>query len=174
MAALDGKKVVMVIAPKDFRDEELAEPRRILSEAGAQVVVACSGTSPASGMLGAKVTPDIEYTTINPEDYDGLVFIGGYGAKQYFDDGKSHDLARKSFEGGKVVAAICIAPSILANAGILSGKKATAFPCEEENLKAKGATYTGEDVTVDGKLVTGKGPEAAVGFGEALLKSLSA
>ena len=88
------------------------------------------------------------------------------------NDTKALDIAIQASQKGKVIGAICIAPSRLANAGLLRDKKATAFPSEKENLESKGAKYTGDPVTKDGKIVTGKGPEAAQKFAEEIEKSL--
>jgi len=71
-----------------------------------------------------------------------------------------------------VVGAICIAPGILARAGILKGRKATVFPSEIEALKRNGAFYTALPVVIDGRIVTASGPEAAEEFGKALVKTL--
>jgi protease I len=81
-------------------------------------------------------------------------------------------LARDFYDSGKIVAAICLAPAILAKAGLLSGVKATCTPDEEENLVAGGAEYTGAPVEVDGKIVTGSGPDAARRFGEKIVELL--
>jgi len=70
------------------------------------------------------------------------------------------------------VGAICMAPSILANAGILTGRRVTVFPSEEDNLRAKGAEIISSYVTVDGKIVTGSGPYAAKEFAYAFLDTL--
>jgi len=165
---LSGKKVLMVVAPVNFRDEELFVPKEILESAGAAITVTSRGVTTAQGSLGKTVAIDKDLTKVNSTDYDAIIFVGGPGTTTYFNDQNALDLAKSAFTSGKVVGAICIAPSILANSGILSGKKATAFPSEAGNLKAKGATYTGESVTVDGKIVTAKGPEAAKEFGEAI------
>jgi len=80
-----------------------------------------------------------------------------------------------SYEKGKVTAAVCIAPMILAKAGILKGKKATVWDGDLEQsayFKKNGIDYTGSEVTVDGKIVTGNGPNAAKAFGEAVAKLL--
>ena len=74
--------------------------------------------------------------------------------------------------GGKLVASICSAGGILANAGILKGRKATVFPAEIALIKSKGAVYTDTGVVVDGNLVTADGPEHAKIFGEAIVKAL--
>lgn len=173
-----GKKVVMVIAPSNFRDEELLKPKRVLESAGASVRIASKGVPEAAGVLGARVKVDMDLPEVNVEDYDAVVFIGGGGASVYFNDEIALDLAQKSFDAGKVTAAICIAPVILANAGILKGKKATSWtsPTDKstaEALKAGGAKYVGNDVVVDGFIVTANGPGAAEEFGRKLVQLLS-
>jgi protease I len=70
------------------------------------------------------------------------------------------------------VGAICIAPVILANAGLLKGKKATVFPDGKEIFQANQVIYTGNQVTIDGRLITGCGPEAAEKFGRELVTLL--
>ncbi len=170
---LDGKKVLMVIASNNFRDEEYAEPRKVLENAGAHVTVACSTLNTAKGKLGLEVKPDILIGNVKEGDYDGIVFVGGGGSKEYFDNPIAHKLAKNFYEKGKLTAAICIAPAILANAGLLNRKKATSFPSSADTLKARGADFTGGDVESDGTIVTGVGPEAAKKFGEKLLEVLS-
>jgi len=165
-------KVLMVVAPQNFRDEEYQKPRQVLEAAGWQIEVASKGVNEATGMLGAKAKIDKDISQVNVDDYQGVVFVGGTGAAVYFEDQTALALAKTAFEKGKVVGAICIAPSILANAGILQGKRATAFSSEQGNLSAKGAYYTGESVTVDGKIVTANGPGAAEEFGRRIADKL--
>lgn len=172
MGTLSGKKIVMVIARSKFRDEEYIEPRRALEAEGARVTVASSSLDTAEGMLGMKVKPDILIGSVKEEDYDGIVFVGGGGAREYFDSPAAHKLAQTFYGKGKLTSAICIAPATLANAGILKGKRATAFPSSEQALKSHGATVTGEPVSVDGKIVTAVGPEAAKEFGRKLVEAL--
>lgn len=172
MKSLNGKKVLMIIAKSKFRDEEYLEPRKALEAAGAIITVASSSLNNAEGMLGLNVRPDILIGDAKEEDYDGIVFIGGGGAAEYFNSSVAHRLAREFFERGKLTSAICIAPATLANAGVLKGKKATSFPSSEAALKAKGAILTRTDVVADGNVVTGVGPEAAGKFGEKLIEVL--
>jgi protease I len=166
-------KVLMVVAPKNFRDEEYQKPRQVLEQAGFEIEVASRGVLEAEGMFGTKAKIDKDITQINIDDYLGVIFVGGTGAAVYFEDQNALNLAKTAFEKGKVVGAICIAPSILANAGILEGKKATAFSTEQENLTLRRAQYTGEPVTVDGKIVTANGPGAAEEFGKRLVDKLT-
>ena len=102
-----------------------------------------------------------------------LIFVGGAGAEQYFEDRTAINLAKEAAEKNKIYGAICIAPVILANAGLLNHKKATVFQSEILQIKKRGAHYTNENVVVDGHLVTANGPEAATEFGEAILKLLT-
>lgn len=172
--SLDGNKVVMIIASRDFRDEELQEPMSLLEQKGAQVTIACSALGEVAGMKGMKVTPDILVDQVNVQDYDALIFVGGSGAKEYWDDPKAHSIAKETVAAGKVLGAICIAPVTLANAGVLDGKRATVFSSEKSKLEVTGAIYTGADVEVDGKIITGNGPNAATKFGEAVAQALGA
>lgn len=170
--AIEGKKVVMVIAEKDYRDEELLDPEEVLANQGAIVSVASTKRDMVKGMGGHEVQPDLLVSEIKPEDWDAIVFVGGVGASQYWEDSLAHRLAKEFLNQGKVVGAICIAPVTLANAGILTGKKATCWSSEKEKLKAKGVNYTGEGVTKDGKIITASGPDVAKEFGKALVEAL--
>jgi deglycase len=173
MKKLVGRQVLMVIAKNKFRDEEYLEPRKALESEGASITVASSSLSMAEGMLGLRVKPDALIGDVKETDYDGIVFVGGGGAREYFDSPVAHALARSFYSHGKLTSAICIAPAILANAGLLKEKKATSFPSSEEILKSRGAVFTMDDVVVDDKIITGVGPEAAKRFGEKLVEVLS-
>src|SRR5580704_3251791 len=152
MARLDGKRVVFVVAFRGFRDEELLEPRQLLEAQGAQVRIASSALGTAEGMLGASVTVDLLYTAIRIEQLDALVFIGGEGAAEYWDDRAAWKLAREAQAREKVLGAICFAPSTLANAGLLEGRRATCFPTRRGHLATKGAIVVPEPALRDGRL----------------------
>jgi protease I len=166
--------VLMVVAPKDFRDEELLETRAVLEGHGYEVKIASERTKIAAGMLGARVDIDTDIHDVDAADFIALVFVGGAGAEGYFKSAKALNLARQANKQGKVVGAICIAPSILANAGVLRGKRATSWPSERSNLEKKGATWLDEAVVTDGNIVTACGPKAARAFGEAIVSALEA
>jgi protease I len=166
------KKVVMIIAQNSFRDEELFQPKGILEKQGMEVKVASTTLSQVKGMMGAKVKPDILVRDINIRDFDAVVFVGGIGASQYWDDPIAHKLAQDGIAANRIVAAICIAPVTLARAGILKGKRATVFSSEAGQLRAAGAIYTARPVEKDGNIITAAGPFAAGEFGEELVKAL--
>lgn len=166
------KKILLIIAPSGFQDKEYQEPRAILENAGYNIVVASKGVKSARSTLGTMVRVDEQLNEAKSNDFEAIIFVGGPGSSLYFNDQTALALAKEAYQKGKIVGAICIAPSILANAGILKDKKATVFSSETENLKAKGAVYTGESVTTEGKIVTANGPSAAEEFGQKILKIL--
>jgi protease I len=172
MTNLPNKKILMIIASQNFRDEEFSVPKKLFEEQGAQVTVASSKLSASKGMLGMKVKPDILLNDVSAEDYHAVVFVGGSGASEYWDDPIARHIAQTAFDKGRIVAAICIAPVILGNAGLLKDKKATVFSSEVSQLKAMGAKYTGADVERDGQIITASGPPAAAQFGQAIVKAL--
>jgi protease I len=169
---LAGKKVALVIASEKFRDEEFKEPRNLLIQAGAMVLIVSSKLTEATGMLGMKVKPDVLLQDLKPQGLAAVLFIGGVGASEYFHNPDAHVLAQEVLEQGGVVGAICIAPVTLARAGLLQGKRATVFKSEKEELTRAGASYTGNPVEIDGRIITGNGPAAAKGFAEAVVKLL--
>lgn len=169
-------KVLMIVAQKNFRDEELAIPKEMLETEGHDVKIASLTRSKASGMLGAEIMPDMAAHEANPDFFDAVVIVGGSGSPVLAENKDVLKLVQSAFNKGKVVGAICLGPMTLARAGVLSGRKATVFKSEEslKALKDGGASYTGEDVTQDGKLVTASGPQAANDFARALIDMLKA
>ena len=169
---LSGKKIVMIIASDNFRDEELLEPMVILLDSGAEVLIASTSLDTAKGMLGAKIKPDILLKNIKVKDWDAIVFVGGSGAKEYWDNKIAHNILKEAIKENKIIGAICIAPVTLANAGILKDKKATVWKGVKDMIKSKGAKYIESDVVQDGKIITANGPKVAGEFGEVLVRVL--
>ena len=169
---LTNKKVLMVIPPKDFRDSEYNEPRQVIENSGAEIKVGSIQSGIAIGAEGTKVQIDLTVSEVNVEDFDAVVFVGGPGMAQIIDDESLQVLAKKFYDTGKLTAAICVAPAILAKAGILSGKQVTAWAGVKEDLESAGANFTGESVTVDGNVITGNGPATAKEFGEKIVEEL--
>jgi len=172
MPEVKQKKAVLIIASSKFRDEELFETKKILESANVAATVASSKTGSIRGMLGGKAEAEIVLNQLKVDDYDAIIFIGGSGAHEYFDDPVAQDIAKQAKAKNKVLAAICIAPTILANAGLLDGVRATCFGSQTGQLKKAGAKFTGADVEQDGLIITASGPEAAVKFGQTIARAL--
>lgn len=169
-------KVVIVVAPEKFRDEELAEPVAALKKAGIAFDIASTRTGTCMGMLGAKVQAGMTFDDIDPKNYDGIVIIGGSGSQTYlWEDDLLVQLVTYFNEAGKVVAAICLAPVVLAKAGILKGKKATVYESQTAifEMKKGKAVLVNQPVVTDSRIVTANGPFAAKAFGEAVVKELT-
>jgi protease I len=167
------KKIVMVIAAGDFRDEEYFEPKAVFEKNGYSVATASTVLDVVSGVKGGAVKPDILLKDVKPSNFDAIVFVGGSGAEQYWDDPVAHALAKDFLKGVKITSAICIGPVILARAGVLRNKKATVFESESGQLADYGSQYTGKDVESDGLIITAAGPFAAKEFGEKIVAALS-
>ncbi|MBN1798235.1 MAG: DJ-1/PfpI family protein [Spirochaetales bacterium] len=170
MLVSNGGLILMIIASSNFRDEELRVPKQIFEQNGYQVKIACSTKSTVTGMLGARVNPDLLLERVKVDDYAAVVFVGGGGAEEYYNSPAAHAVARQAFNKGILICAICIAPNILAYAGILTNKQATCF--NSEILKAKGAVFTGKAVEQDGTVITANGPQAAGDFARKIITAL--
>lgn len=124
------------------------------------------------GAHDIRVIADQSYQTLDPDAYDALVLPGGGMGTQNL---KAHEgvltAVRAFAAAGKIVAAICAAPTVLAKAGVLGGKTVTCYPgCEEEFDET--ITYTGNALEKDGLILTANGMGAAVPFSLALLEML--
>jgi protease I len=166
------RSVVMVIAHRDFRDEELAEPLRRFKQAGYRVVIASTDTTEAQGMLGMTIKPDITIEQIHHDVYEAIVVVGGTGCKTLWDDDALHAAVRDFYSAGKLVAAMCLAPVALGRAGVLTDLTVTAFPAVKDDIAACGAVYTGNDVEQCGLVITCSGPQAVQEFSESVLNTL--
>lgn len=164
--------VLSVIAPEGFQDKEYFDSKAAIEAAGHEVITT-STSSIAHGSFGTEVKIDVLLDDINIAKYDAISFIGGSGCFEYFEDVAALNIAKDFYNVGKLTTAICAAPSILANAGLLTGRSATCWEGESGNLKEKGANYTGKSVEKDGLIITADGPMSATSFGERIAEYLS-
>jgi len=174
---LEGKKAAIIIAYKDFRDEEYFVPKEILEAAGVKIKNVSSQMGQALGADGGQVKIDLLVKDLNPADFDAIIFIGGPGCLKYLDNEDSYRVAKETVSQRKLLAAICISPVILAKAGVLERKKATVWSSIMDKsaiktLEEKGAIYQAKDVVADGHILTANGPAAASKFGEAIIDLL--
>ncbi len=173
---LDDKKILMVVAQDNFRDEEYLEPRDVLEDAGVSITVASNSTKEAYGALGAKIKPDISIKDAIMAEFDGIVVVGGGGSREHLWPNKDlQRLVKDAFDQDKLVAAICISPVILARAKVLEDRDCTVFKDKEciAELEKYGGQYQDTDVVADGNIVTARDPKAAEKFGHAIVKQLA-
>jgi protease I len=172
-----GKKILAIIAPKNFRDEEYFIPRDFFEREGFVVKTASIKKGLAVGTYGGEVMADIQKEDIDVRKFDALFFVGGKGAIDYLDNEDFYRIAQKAVEEELTLGAICVAPVILANAGILEGQKATVWSSSMEKgavklLQERGVLYKNEGVVRSGKIITASGPEEAENFAREIIKEV--
>lgn len=164
--------MIYVFLAHGFEEIEALAVVDILRRAELDVTTVGVGGRAVGGAHGIAVAADITEEQFDPADLEMLVLPGGMPGTLNLE--KSAAVQRAvdfAVAEDKWLCAICAAPSILGHKGLLEGKKATCFPGFESQLF--GAEYTAEPVTVDGKLITGKGPGAAIPFGLELVAKLT-
>jgi len=162
------KKIVIVFANRLFRDEELRVPYEYLTNKGYKVTLASDSIQEASGKLGMTIKPDMLAYDIEEKDFDAILFVGGPGTKTFFKDKTIHEIIRAFNERNKLIGAICISPVILAYSKILNKKNVTVWIDGKDILEKSGARYTGNDVEIDGNIITANGPKAALSYARAI------
>ncbi len=173
---LPGKRILMVIAPEDFRDEELFKPVEIFESAEAEVKIASRSLGLAHGMLGGTAKPDLLISNAKSADFDAIVVVGGSGSPGYlWPDENLHRLLQQADAEKKVIGAICLAGVVLARAGLLEGRQATVYQTKEslEEYKKARVVFSDQHVVIDDHFVTADGPRSAAEFGEAIAGKLT-
>lgn len=169
----DMSSILMIIAHERFRDEELFQPLQEFERKGHQVIIASTRTGRCAGSRGGFAEAQIILTDIDTALFDVVVFVGGGGATRLFDNPDAHRIAREMASQKKIVAAICLAPVILARAGILKGRHATVSGQKAAEIETLGTTYSGPGVTIDGNIITANAPKASLLFGQKICEELS-
>jgi protease I len=174
---LDGKNIVMIIASKNFRDEEYFTPFEIFQREGAKITTASSIRGDMIGIEGGEARAILTLKEVKIEDFDAFVFVGGSGAVEYFDNNEAHRIINEAIEAHKILAAICIAPVILARAGVLRGKKATVWSSildksGRKELEKAGCAIEEKNIVIDEKIITANGPSSAEEFAKAIVNAL--
>jgi len=166
------KKVALIVAERGFQDEELFETGRVLNAAGLVTVVVSNRAGPVTGMLGGTAQASVALSQLRVDEVDAVVFVGGTGAVEYTASPVAYGVARDALARGKVLAAISVAPKVLANAGLVKGMRVTALETERDALVKAGAIFTGNTVERDQRLITANGPQVSALFGQAIVEAL--
>jgi len=168
-------RILFIIAQDGFRDEELFEPKEILEKAGHNCEIASIEKKTCSGMMGAKVNPDLIVAEAGPEDYDCIIVVGGRGAPKLAEYPDVLELLKNAYKAGKLIAAICLGPIVLAKAGLLNSVEAVVFPDKVaiDILKNGKAKYVaGKDIANNKKIITATGPRVAKLFVKEIANTL--
>lgn len=159
-----------------FEEIEALASVDILRRAGVEVnTVSMNDTTTVVGSHKIPVLADITAADF-PADFlsvTGAIYPGGMPGAETLSTGENPlpvKVAQYCVENDILVGAICAAPIVLGRVGLLKSKRATCYPGFEDELI--GAEYTGEKVTVDGKIVTGRGPGCSIEFALALVSQI--
>ena len=169
---MEAKKVLFILPTGRFEDGIYLQTKGMLERNGCKVYGAALVKKTVFGLKTTRGVVDYAFSEVNPADFKALVLIGGIGANEFLTCEPLLELIRQANAQGVILAAIANTPLTLAKAGVLQGKKATLLFFEAKNLAALGGEYTGDGVTVDGNLITGKGPEMTEKFAITILKAL--
>jgi protein deglycase len=143
----------------------------ILRRAGILVVTAGLVAGPVRASRGVTLVPDTELDEVLTQAFDMIVLPGGKGgADRLAADMRVRDLLIKAARAGRYTAAICAAPRVLAEAGLLAGRHATSFPGILDDMP--GITLSRDSVVQDGTIITSRGPGTAMDFALELVRLL--
>jgi len=171
---LNGIKVAILVAD-GFEQAELAEPKKALDEAGAEVQI----VSPAKGQVQAwkhfdkadKFPVDVALEKANAGSFDALLLPGGVAnPDQLRQLPKAVAFVRAFFDSGKPVAVICHGPWTLVEADVVRGRTITSWPSLKTDLKNAGAEWVDREVVVDDGLVSSRKPEDLPAFNRKMIE----
>jgi 4-methyl-5(b-hydroxyethyl)-thiazole monophosphate biosynthesis len=163
---------VLVILAPGFEEIEAVTPIDVLRRAGAEVTVAGLADGPVPGSRGIRILPDSSLEAEAEKDYDLVVLPGGMpGATNLREDPRVVSIVKRTLAADRTVGAICASPAVVLDAvGVLAGRRATCHPALANQMVE--GELTDERVTVDGNIITSKGPGTAMEFALALVTAL--
>jgi len=145
----------------------------LLRRADINVITASLDESPVTASRGTVIVADTTLDQVLDQEFDMVVLPGGLpGADHLNADDRIHQLLQRTANNNKHIAAICAAPKVLASAGLLENKKATAYPGVLEALELENTEVTTAVVQQDGNIFTSRGPGTAMDFALELISCL--
>jgi len=161
---------VLAILPEGFEEIEAVTPIDVLRRAEVRVTIASLSDNPlVTGRNKMKLQAETTLAAVGEQAFDLLFLPGGPGVSKLRADARVPALARAQATAGRWIGAICAAPAVLHDAGLLKDKRYTAHPSVADELKN---ILSNERVVVDGKIVTSRGAGTALDFGLSLVELL--
>lgn len=168
-------KVLLIVASEGYQPTEYNITKKILTEAGFDVITGSNKKIPAIAKDGTSTEVDTTLENLNIQEYNGIFFIGGPGTLEDLDNEVSYDIISQAIKTGMPLGAICIATRILAKAGALRNKRATGWNADGELKKLYeeyGATLLLQSTVIDGNVITAVGPDASQEFANQIIGML--
>ncbi len=145
----------------------------LLRRAEINVVTASLDERPITASRGTKILADTTLDQVLDQEFDMVILPGGLpGADNLNEDDRIHQILQRTVNNNKSVAAICAAPKVLASAGLLENKKATAYPGVLDALNLNTTEVTNSAVQQDGNILTSRGPGTAMDFALEIISCL--
>lgn len=171
---LDGKKVAILVAD-GFEQVEMTKPREALHDAGADTKIVSVKSGKIQGMhhadKGDKFDVDLVLSDAKPEEFDALMIPGGLMNPDTLRSTEAAlEFTRHFFNEGKPVAAICHAPWVLIDAGVVRGRTLTSWPAIKTDVRNAGGKWVDEEVVVDNGLVTSRKPDDIAAFNKKMIE----
>lgn len=164
-------KSIIVMLAEGFEEIETLTVVDVMRRAGVNCHMCSINEEEVTGAHEIRVLSDLTLNSPNLNSYDGIVLPGGMpGALNLKNSIRVIELVKEYFGNGKIVAAICAAPIILEEAGIIKGRKVTSYPDFKEKLG--NSIYTEEILVEDENVLTSRGPATALPFAFAILRKL--
>lgn len=165
---------VLIPIADGFEEIEALTLVDLFRRAGFAVDVAGIDDGPVKGAHGVAINPDTGLDAVLQKGYDLVVLPGGMPNADLLNaDRRIHGIITRHHDDGRYVAAICASPRVLADAGLLRGKRATSYPGTLDRMADSGAIYTAAAVEVDGRIATSRGPGTAMEFALTLIELLA-
>ena len=177
MGKLDGKKVAILVTD-GFEQVEMTGPREALEDAGAETKIVSPAEKQVQGMnhadKGDKFDVDVMLEEARPEDFDALMLPGGLmNPDELRTTPEALEFTRHFFREGKPVAAICHAPWVLIDAGVVRGRKLTSWEHIQTDVKNAGGNWVNQEVVVDNGLVTSRKPDDIPAFNKKMIEEFA-
>ena len=162
----------LFISAQGYEDIELFYPFYRLKEAGLEVDLASVETGPLKGIHGYQIQANFQVSGMEASNYGILVLPGGRAPQTLRNNENVLTLVKKFFTQEKLVAAICHGPQVLISAGLVGGRRMTAYKKVQPELSTAGAIVIDDPVVIDGRLITSREPVDLPLFGREIIKAL--
>jgi len=177
MGKLNGKKVAILVTD-GFEQVEMTKPRKALEEAGAETKIVSPAEKQIQGMnhadKGDKFDVDVPLDEARPEEFDALMLPGGLmNPDELRATAEALEFTKHFFREGKPVAAICHAPWVLIDAGVVRGRKLTSWEHIQTDVKNAGGNWVNQEVVVDNGLVTSRKPDDIPAFNKKMIEEFA-
>ena len=164
--------MVAILLGKGFEEAEAVVPADLLRRAGVEVRLVGVGGRQVTSSHGITITADLTLEELDRDQVELLMLPGGMGGVETLSgDVRAQALIQHCYNEGRWLAAICAAPTILANLGMLDRRNAVCYPGMEE-LMGSAVVQKGAGVVVDGHMITAEAAGSAFPFGLKLVEIL--